>query len=221
MAHSPENFRHFHEEWLRRQRLLLNQLLDLANSNTPISEHEEQKQQQHKVLIDQVLCHCGQYFEAKSNAAREDVCQIFSPPWLNPLEKSFLWISDSRPSLAFQLVSVSVSDLSPEQMERMEAMKEETVRDERMLCDEIASVQESAGGPPWVDVATRVGRLVDGEVFDLMRAVEEYKEAVLVVAHRADLLRRSTVIKVVDILSPAQTVKFLAAVAKFQLDLRR
>ena len=51
-------------------------------------------------------------------------------------------------------------------------------------------------------LARRVGRLMDGEISSLDSAIEELKTAMLQVIEGADSLRKSTVSKVVEILSP-------------------
>ncbi|GMH03231.1 hypothetical protein Nepgr_005070 [Nepenthes gracilis] len=61
---------------------------------------------------------------------------------------------------------------------------------------------------------------VDGEVSELMTAAVRYKEALMLIADRADGLRQTAVMRAVEILTPEQTVSFLAGVAKYQLGMR-
>lgn len=54
-------------------------------------------------------------------------------------------------------------------------------------------------------LARRVGRLMDGEISSLDSAIEALKTAMLQVIEGADSLRKSTVSKVVEILSPIRS----------------
>lgn len=106
-----------------------------------------------------------------------------------------------------------VDDLSSEQVRRLKLLKVETVRAERVVMETMATVQERVAAPP---ILTLVRRM-DGEG----EAMETLKAAMVGVLESADELRGSTIRKVMEILSPIQTAKFLAVVAQFQLRIRR
>uniref|UniRef100_A0A2N9GWC9 DOG1 domain-containing protein n=1 Tax=Fagus sylvatica TaxID=28930 RepID=A0A2N9GWC9_FAGSY len=114
-----------------------------------------------------------------------------------------------------------VKDLTDEQTRRMEEVKAETKNGEKELTETLARLQQSVAAPPMVALARRIGRIMDGEISSLDSAIEALKTSMLRVLEDADSLRKSTVSKVVEILSPVQTLKFLAAAAQFQLQVRR
>ncbi|KAK9270514.1 hypothetical protein L1049_026095 [Liquidambar formosana] len=214
-------FETFLDGWLVRQQTFLEQL---RSSLSAPSDNVTKVEEQHRHLIGQVLSHYQQYYEEKGKAAAQDVILLFSPPWLSSLERTMLWIAGFKPSLVFRLVDISGPrvDLSADQAERMERVRVDTRREERELTEAMARLQENMAAPPLLDLARRVGRLVNGEVTSVLDSVMgALKMSMLMLLESADALRGNTVRKVVDILSPAQTVRLLAAAAQFQLQLRR
>lgn len=131
-----------------------------------------------------------------------------------------LWLAGFKPTLILRMVESAVEDLKPEQATELDRLKLETRRSERELSETMARIQESVAAPPVLPTARRVGRLMDGQISTLDEAMEELKAAMLRLIESADGLRGSTVRKVVEVLSPSQTVKVLAAVAEFQLRIR-
>ncbi|XWS24032.1 hypothetical protein CRYUN_Cryun28dG0066400 [Craigia yunnanensis] len=164
--------------------------------------------------------HYEQYLEEKSRAEKEEVFLFYSPPWLSSFEKTLLWVGGFKPFLLFKLLANSVTELTPEQEETIERVKYENRREERELTEAMATIQESVAIPPLLNLARRFGRLNDGEALELESAMETLKGRMLRTLERADKLRGSTARKVIEILSPVQTVKFLAASAEFQLKVR-
>ncbi|KAM1099132.1 hypothetical protein TB2_038168 [Malus domestica] len=211
-----ERFVKFLGGWLDRQQTFLDQLLKLVES--PDYENKDARERN---LIEQVLSHYQQYFAEKARTAEEDVFVLFSPPWLSSFERSLLWLAGFKPSMVLRMVDSSVEDLTAEQAREMDAVKGETRRAERDLSETMARIQESVAAPPILALVRRVGRPMDGEISSLDMAMEMLKTAMLGVFESADGLRGSTVRKVVEVLSPEQTVKVLAAVAQFQLRIRR
>ncbi|XP_048503419.1 protein RESPONSE TO ABA AND SALT 1 [Beta vulgaris subsp. vulgaris] len=121
--------------------------------------------------------------------------KMFSPPWLSSLEKSLLWMGGFKPSITFSLVEFSVSDMVPEQVEKLIRLKKETKIEERTLMDALAAVQEAMGSPPLINLVKQYGRLVNGEVSDFAEAIDETKHSLSSLVHSADNLRRNTVMK--------------------------
>ena len=170
-------------------------------------------------MIQEVLSH---YLEEKSRAAKEEVFLFYSPPWLSSFEKiTLLWVGGFKPFLLFKLLAYSVTELTPEQEETIERVKYETRREERELTLAMATIQESVATPPLLNLVKRFGKLIDDEELELESAMETLKAAMLRTLERADKLRRSTVRKVIEVRSPVQTVKFLAASSEFQLRVRK
>lgn len=172
-------------------------------------------------LIKQVLAHYQLYHEEISKAVSEDVFRTFSAPWLTSYERTLLWISGFKPSIVFRLVDSAVKDLTPAQAASLEELKADVKRKERDLTEAMASLQETVAAPPLVGLARRAGRLVDGEICEMKNAIEELKIGMLGVFYSADLLRGSTMKRVMEILKTDQTLRPLAAATEFQQRIRR
>ncbi|KAI3507370.1 hypothetical protein L1887_22354 [Cichorium endivia] len=208
-------FQNFFQGWLGRQEHYLEELRS-ALRTCDGSEDEDLRD-----LIARVLAHYQEYFEEKSRIANYDVSLVFSPPWFSSFERTFFWIAGFKPGLAFRIVGSSVGDMNQEQVESMERLKAETTVEERELDNELARIQESVAAPPIVEVAKR-GEipLRDGE-YDAMKSVIEILRGQMeVVLASADMLRTRTAERVVEILTPAQNLRFLTAVTELQIKIR-
>ncbi|XP_068483716.1 protein RESPONSE TO ABA AND SALT 1-like [Phaseolus vulgaris] len=201
-----KSFEAFYEGWLARHENLLQQLLSVSPDDA-----------EQRMVIEQVLCHYQQFLEEKSNVANGDVFLLFSPPWLSAYESSLLWIGDYKPSLILRLADCAVKSFTPEQRDKMERVRDETKRAEREISEAMASVQESMASPRMLALV----REVDGEITEQELALRGLKEALKKVSERGDALRASTMRKVVEILSPPQTVQLLAATMRFQMRVRK
>ncbi|KAK6943475.1 Transcription factor TGA like domain [Dillenia turbinata] len=207
-------FETFLESWLVRQEHYLDELLSAQRaSNDPSDDYLRD-------LTARVLSHYQQYYEEKSKAAQRDVFSVFFPPWFTPLEHTFLWIAGFRPSLAFRLVTDVVFDLSKEQIHRITRLKEETRMEERALDDELARIQESLAAPPLLAAARRAGRGEEGEPANFNGVMGPLRTAMGTLVGNADSLRRNTSARVVEILTPPQNVRFLAAATLLQVRIR-
>ncbi|XP_050227204.1 protein ZW2-like [Mercurialis annua] len=208
------NFETFLGSWSNRQETLQHQLL------SSISPQNVENTQHHQDLISQVLSHYEHYYEEKTIAARDDVFVFLHPPWLSSFERTLTWLGEFKPSVIFRIITNSLTDLTPEQSERIQQLKIETRIQERALTEAMARIQESLAAPPILGLTRRSARLIDGEVSDMEVAVEALKAAMLTVLESADALRGSVVIGLVEILSPVQAVRFLAAALEFQIQMR-
>ncbi|XP_015897240.3 protein RESPONSE TO ABA AND SALT 1 isoform X1 [Ziziphus jujuba] len=208
------SFQAFLEGWLVRQQHYLDELLSV------LQHCHESRDEDLKELINRVLAHYQQYYEEKSKIAHRNVFLVFSPTWFTTLERAFLWIAGFKPGLALRVVADSVDDLSEEQRQRMNRLMNETKVEEQALDNELAKIQESVAAPPLLNVVKRRGRLVDGELQGDEAATDALKTAMEAILTGADSLRIMTALKVVEILSPTQTLKFLAAATQLQLKIR-
>lgn len=209
------SFASFLEGWLVRQEHYLDELVS-ADLNCHESSDDDLRE-----LVSRILAHYQQYYEEKSRIAARDVLRVFSPPWLTSLERAFLWIAGFKPGLAFRIVDDSVGDLSEDQARSVGRLAQKTRSEERALNDEIARIQESVAAPPLLGIAMRGGRrLVDGEQDEADSALESLKAAMEAVLSAADSLRTTTALKIMEVLRPAQCVKFLLAAGQLQLRLR-
>ncbi|PRQ42914.1 putative transcription factor TGA like domain-containing protein [Rosa chinensis] len=209
------SFEAFFEGWLVRQEHYLDELQSAQQ------RAHEARDVDLRDLVSRVLIHYQQYYEEKSRIAQRDVFLVFSPTWFTSLERALLWIAGFKPGLAFRLVSDSVPDLSADQRVRMTRLIEETRVEERALDDKLAKIHESVAAPPFVDVARRHARCLDGETAEEEEAAtRSLKSALEGVLANANLLRTTLAAKLVEMLSGAQAVRFLVAVAQFQLKIR-
>lgn len=209
------SFENFFEGWLVRQEHYLDELVS-AEQNCDESSEDDLRE-----LVCRILAHYQQYYEEKSKIAKLNVFLVFSPTWFTSLERAFLWIAGFKPGLAFRIATDSIDDLTENQVRSLNRLVQETKSEERALNDELAKIQESVAAPPLLEVARHRGRrLVDGENAREDSAMESLKSALEAVLNAADSLRMTTALKVMEVLRPAQNVKFLVAAAQLQLRLR-
>lgn len=218
MTSSSSSFEAFFEGWLVRQEHYLDELQSAQRDS------HEARDDDLRDLVSRILLHYQQYYEEKSRIAQRDVFLLFSPTWFSSLERALLWIAGFKPSLAFRLLSDSVPDLSEDQRVRMTRLMDETRVEERTLNDKLAKIHESVAAPPLIDVTRCHARFVDGEIAvaeaEEAAATRALKSALEGVVSNANLLRTTLATKLVDILSATQAVRFLVAVAQFQLKIR-
>ncbi|KAL2558243.1 RESPONSE TO ABA AND SALT 1 [Forsythia ovata] len=133
-------FETFYQGWLIRQEHYLEALLQMIQCNR--DNNTEENEVQCKELVDQVLAHYSQYYEARSRVASEDVFLVLTPTWFSSFELSHLWIGEFKPGLAFRLVINNVLDLTEDQSQRMNALKAEVKEEE----NELTNAQQGTGG---------------------------------------------------------------------------
>lgn len=215
MANHNTSFSEFFHNWEIQHRRYLVRLLESQSQ----SQSELVVTQQ---LVEQVLRHYQDYYDEKSKAAESDVFLMFSPPWFSSYERTLLWVSGFKPSVTFRLVKECVGgELSDDQKGRIAVVRDETRRMEREIEQAMASVQESVAAPSFCGLVKREGRLLDWEVSEMENAVEELKMGMMGVMRNADDLRQQTAMRVLEVLSPGQKVKFLAGTSQFWLQSRR
>ncbi|XP_073149220.1 protein DELAY OF GERMINATION 1-like [Henckelia pumila] len=193
-------------------------------------------------LIERVIQHYEQYYGTKSNGAKEDILSMFNPSWRSSLEDAFLWIGGWRPSMAFHLLysksglqveaklmeliqgltTGDLGDLSADQLEKVNELQKETVRAEKELTEKLAKKQESVADSSMVElshVATELIRGGEEAVEDgrVDAALDPKKQALVEILQKADDLRLKTLKKVLQILTPIQSVHFLIAAAELHL----
>lgn len=116
--------------------------------------------------------------------------------------------------------------MSEHQVERLNRLKQETKAQERSLTKELAQIQESVASPPLVDLARRLGTQllytdnINTDIEEVDGDIDQLKTALENVVTDADRLRTRTAERVVGLLSPLQSLKFLSAVGQLQLRAR-
>ncbi|MCL7035586.1 hypothetical protein MKW94_011365 [Papaver nudicaule] len=220
---NSSSFQFFFEGWLVRQEHYLDELATTITESNIYEKHDSDLRD----LIERVLAHYQQYYEAKSLLSKQDVFILFSPVWFSTLEKSFLWITGFRPCLAIRIVRNSVNDLSDEQVEMLEKLRREIKGEEKELDEDLIRIQESLAAPPFSEIARRFGRVVMSDDNGRRRRHKEEEFMGMLTSHmeilvkRADFLRMKITLKVIEILNSVQTVRFFTAVGKLQLRIRK
>ncbi|KAK4798588.1 hypothetical protein SAY86_030914 [Trapa natans] len=217
------NFGVFHEQWLIRQEELLRELLQwIEKDSAGRPESMEVDDEIRMDLIGRVLAQFREYYEAKSRVKDINVFLLFSASWLNPFERMFLWITGFKPTIVFRIVNNTVTDRREDQSRRMDELEREVRAEEDELTAAMDLVQSS--GPVasrMVELAMRLPREapMNGEVLTEDAAVESLSRCLVVLVERAEGLRGKAVVRVVQILSATQGVRFLVAVMRSQLRL--
>ncbi|CAH9053379.1 unnamed protein product [Cuscuta europaea] len=207
-------FTAFYHGWLLNQEPIFHQL-ESSSSSVSAAVNDEHC----SALVAAVMDHYQEYYTEKKKAAEEDVFVFFSSPWLSSFEQSFLWLSGLKPSTLFSAVDGGM--LSEEQSCKMEMLRTETVKVEGVICNAMASVQETVAAAPVVGLlkTEAAGTVINGG--NCSAALESLKLSVGRVMGSADDVLASTALKILEILEPKQAVKFLTAVMKFQREVRR
>ncbi|KAL2541781.1 transcription factor-related [Abeliophyllum distichum] len=211
---NTQMFETFYQGWLISQEHYLEALLQMVQCNR--DNNTEESEVQCKELVDQVLAHYSQYYEARSRVASEDVFLVLTPTWFSSFELSHLWIGGFKPGLAFRLVINNVLDLTEDQSQRMNALKSEVNEEE----NELTNAQQGMEIVSMVEMVRHVGR-VNEVMRDMESTIERLRVSMEILIEGADFLRRKTVVKVLDILTASQGIRFLAAAVQLQIKLRR
>ncbi|KAL3523992.1 hypothetical protein ACH5RR_016826 [Cinchona calisaya] len=210
-----EPFETFFQGWLTRQEHYLQELVQVTQCNN------QENEVMCKELITRVLAHYNEYYEAKARVAQENVFLLFSPPWFSSFERTYLWIAGFRPRLVFRILSGSVLDLSEDQSRRIGSLTREVKEEEKELSNVLSMVQECMVSPEMVALVTQFGRVQNGLVPDMESEMERVRISMEALVECADNLREMTVTNILVILNSSQAIRFLIAIAQFQLTIRR
>lgn len=234
MANGLQSFHDFFECWIVEQNRDLQELLaavELGGEGPPDDKIL-------RPLVQRVIRHYEHYYRAKSRWAKNDVVSMFNPSWRSSLEDAFLWIGGWRPTMAFHLLysksglqlearlddlirgicTGDLGDLGSGQVENLDRLQRETVREEKEITEELAKRQEAVADKSMVELThemMRDGAVDEGGRVEATLAPKE--EAMLVVLQRADELRLRTLKAVINVLTPVQAVHFLIAAAALHL----
>ncbi|KAI5675147.1 hypothetical protein M9H77_06097 [Catharanthus roseus] len=200
------SFENFFQGWLNRREQYHQELIQAITIHGTSSEESEIRNRE---LIIRVLNHYGEYYTAKTRITREDVFLLFCPPWLSSFEHSYLWLTGFRPLLAFRLISTYDLELSEDQSQRINSLQEEIRREMQQLTDILVALAED------------IGHVQNGITVHLDSTMDIFKTSMEALVQCADYLRRRTLVKILEILSSSQAVKFLATVIQYQLSIRR
>ncbi|KVH87962.1 protein DOG1-like 3 [Cynara cardunculus var. scolymus] len=238
-----ETFHRFFECWISEQNTYLEELVSAADNHN----RDENDDAVLCPLIERVVRHYEQYYQAKSNWEKRDAISMFSPAWRSKLEDAFLWIGGWRPTLAIHLLysksgiqmeakigdlirgltTGDLGDLEPNQINRIDELQKKTIYEERMLSEKFAKQQESVADRSMVELSNAVSEMIrnedgsdEGENEEKVEStLDSKKDGFEELLHMADDLRLETLKAVIEILRPIQAVHYLIAAAELHLRL--
>lgn len=203
-----EKFSDFYEKWMAQLEELLQLLLLLSQSPPP---HESGCA---AAAIGKLTAHHKEYYKVKWAAAHDDVLAFFSgPAWLSPLEAAHLWITGWKPSAAFRLLRAATE----EQARRIEALRVRMRAEEERVEREMERLQVAVADRKAVELVRRpeiAAAEVEAAVGGFLGGLER-------VMKMADCVRLKTLKGLLEILSPMQSVEFLASKSMFQIRVRK
>lgn len=221
-----ERFAEFYGKWVWKLEEILHQLLEVSKQRSVMSEEELQ------AVVSRVTTHVKEYYTVKWGAAREDVLVFFSPTWLSPLENAHLWVTGWKPSTAFRLLLERQSptigmmmNMTEEQQRKIEELRVKTRMEEEKVEREMERQQVAMADPKMVELAKLSCRASKGDAKVDGLVEVAMKKGVLPglekVMKASDCVRLKTLKGVLDVLTPMQSVQFLAANIAMQLRLRQ
>ncbi|KAJ3699786.1 hypothetical protein LUZ61_003491 [Rhynchospora tenuis] len=186
----------FYAQWLVQEHHLLNDLLSVPQDRPDL----------HIPLINRALSHYAEYYKHKAQLAKRDIFRAFSAYWLTASERSFFWLGGLNPGIFFQSLP---SDLTPDQREKLDQLRQKSVKRERELECRMRQVEEAMA--VLMALAAAHGKVRNGEARG--ETTERVAEMMRAVLDEADGLRKHVVTRSIEILTSAQTVRFFAALA--------
>ncbi|KAE8706082.1 CBL-interacting serine/threonine-protein kinase 12-like [Hibiscus syriacus] len=173
-------------------------------------------------------------YQQESQTSRQDISALFSPSWNTALENSMLWIAGCRPSIYIQLtyalsgsqvefqldeiiqglVRESLGQISATQLRMINDLHLKTIKEERKLSSQLASLQENIADQPIAMVAKRLSHVGEPSR-EVDRALDELDVSMSNILQEADKLRLSTLKELLGILTPLQGVDFSRRVRSF------
>ncbi|KAJ3700620.1 hypothetical protein LUZ61_004325 [Rhynchospora tenuis] len=219
-----EQFNSFFQRFLAEQS---RHLIDLRAAATAYPHPPASDLQK---LVERVVSHYEDYYQAKAAYAQHDITMMFSPTWTSSTEDLFMWAGGWRPTAAFHLLysksslqlearleeilqgmrTANLGNLSAVQLQAVDGLHRSTIKTERAITEKWAAVQEEVAAKGMVEIAAADGEGMEGEM-------EGKRERALSVLQQADKLRIDTIKGIVGILDCFQAVHFLIAAAELHL----
>ncbi|XP_015064398.1 protein DOG1-like 4 [Solanum pennellii] len=204
-----ENFTKYFENWMIQLEELLKQLVIVPRETSYVNDHE--------LLVSKMTTHHKNYYTAKWAAAHEDILAFFTPMWLSPLEIVYSWITGWKPSMAFRLVSGGGGAFSDEELKNIDGLRVKIRGEEEKVEREMERQQVAIGDRKMVELA-RIKNENDELVELALKGLRMSLERVM---KMADCVRLKTLKGLLEILSPLQSVDFLAAISTIQIQMRK
>ncbi|XP_051125219.1 protein DOG1-like 4 [Andrographis paniculata] len=218
-----EYFSKFYEKWISQLEQLLKLLLMVSREASPEISCE--------AAVEKLTVHHREYFSTKwaATAARDDnVLSFFVPLWLTPLENAYLWITGWKPSTVFRLIDSlrnsqppegSVAGMTEEQVAQIATLRAQIKAEEERVEREMERLQVAVADRKMVELVCGMDSaapegMVDAAVKGLLAGLEK-------VMKMADCVRLKALKGVLDLLTPMQSVDFLAATSMLLIHLRK
>lgn len=187
---------------------LLKQLVIVPREASYVNDQES--------LVRKMTAHHKEYYTTKWAAAHEDILAFFTPMWLSPLEIVCSWITGWKPSIAFRLIGGA--HLSDVQLKNIDGLKVKIRGEEEKVDREMERQQVAIGDRKMVELA----RIEDSDNNELVElALKGLRMSLERVMKMADCVRLKTMKGLLEILNPAESVDFLAALSTLQIQMRR
>ncbi|XP_074311629.1 protein DOG1-like 3 [Silene latifolia] len=242
----PDHFGHFFETWLGEQNRDLEALIAAVESKPESTQSQPEWTRSVSELVSRVMRHYENYYRVKSESVRNDVVHMMTPAWRSHLEDAFLWIGGWRPTMAFHLLysiaglqleaglsellqglsTDDLADLSPTQLDRIDELQRQTLREEKALTESLAAHQETVADSAMVELSHLATEVIRSDsVTRDANSVRERVDSELAgkeeklgeIVREADHLRLKTLKDVVGLLDPVQAAHYLIAAAELHL----
>ncbi|CAN1335791.1 Protein DOG1-like 3 [Linum perenne] len=138
--------------------------------------------------------------------------------------KSGLQLETNLQDLIRGITTADLSDISASQFRRIDELQAATIREEKLITEKMAKVQESVADFNMVDLSHTMSEMIRSGVGPPERMKDQVDSALTTkekkleeILRVADELRLATLRAIVDVLTPIQAVHFLIAVAELHL----
>uniref|UniRef100_A0ACD5W1D6 Uncharacterized protein n=1 Tax=Avena sativa TaxID=4498 RepID=A0ACD5W1D6_AVESA len=263
-----------HQQWIAGQEAGLGELLEAA-ANAAAGRATDADL---RAAVERCMRGYEEYATSRRAMAREeDGAAFFAPPWCTAFENAVLWLGGCRPSLTIRLlysisgegleahieeflsgrreggvsgsVGMGLLGITATQLERINDLHGRTLRDESILTERLASLQEDIADRPLLPIvrareraAAAVAALAGhngsancvglpgrleaagspgGVDAEVDAAMESYRAGLAKLLEEADELRMSTARALAtEILTPRQAVETLVAAKQLHLSVR-
>ncbi|XP_047053885.1 protein DOG1-like 3 [Lolium rigidum] len=262
-----------HRQWIAGQEAGLAELVAAAASAAAGRTTDEEL----SAVVERCMRGYEEYATSRRAMAREDGAAFFAPPWCTAFENAVLWLGGCRPSLTVRLLyslsgegmeahieelvggrgrgrgegtGMGLLGITPAQLDQINDLHNRTLREEGLLTDRLATLQEDIADRPLLPIirereraaaaaaaalAARhggansnglPGRLEAGGSFggvdaEVDAAMESYRAGLAKLLEEADELRLSTARALAtQILTPRQAVEMLVAGKQLHLSVR-
>ncbi|KAK7302953.1 hypothetical protein RJT34_13850 [Clitoria ternatea] len=215
-----ERFSDFYEKWIWRLEEIFQHLLEVSKQiNTPLKTEQELQ-----ALVSRVTTHLKEYYTVKWASAHDDVLVFFSPTWLSPLENAYLWMTGWKPSMVFKVLESTrnnVLEMTEEQQRKTKELRVRIRMEEEKVEREMERQQVAMADRKMVELVKLCSRARNGGEVDVEVAMKGVLGGLERVMKASDCVRLKALKGVLDLLSPMQSVHFLAANIAMQLRLRQ